>query len=516
MNESRPDPNQSGIERQLDAEEAALARPADADGPEGDPHATRHAGRRSIEDSRIVDVQFDRTSLDLAEKLARDMDEFMGEEGPVPPPAGQRRVANVLLRYHAQASASSFSPEHIQAEIDEMASGDMPEAVASLPPLQSFVRLWFPSAEEAAAAARELDALPDVDRAQVVPWLAPPQTPVPQDPFIGTAAMGVTHVPGTPYQHQWYLHRTSVPGAWALGARGAGVVIADIDWGYLTTHQELMSRLEMARAYNSADRTNKVSQGQDVDHGTAVMGLVGAAAEGRGMAGYAPEADLWPVQGNSDSVGASYDHWADGILYATAQPSGGRRKVILVELETRSMSGNCEQRLVVNTAIRRAIARNMVVCVPAGNGGREAHLADNGVTAITATGSILVGATRWHDTIDQRDEDSNWGPWIVVSAPGDSDYDVTCSNAANDAYRNRFGGTSGAAAKVAGVAALMLSVNPALTHDQVREILRCTGTPIVPESSAPHKFVGKMLNAAAAVKAAIALGPGPSAGSPPS
>lgn len=450
-------------------------------------------------------MQFSTTSLDLAAKLVRDMNEFIREDGPVPPPAGQRRVANVLLRHNAQVSAFSFSPERIQAEIEELASGAMPEVVAALPLLQSFVRLWFPTPEEAMDAARELNALPDVESAEVVPRFIPSHTLVPQDPFIGTAAMGVTPFPGTDREPQWYLHRTAVPGAWALNARGKGVVVADIDWGYLTTHRELKSRLEMSRAYNSADRTPKVSQGLLKDHGTAVMGLVGAAADGEGMAGYAPEADLWPVQGNSDSVlFASYDHWAEGILYAADEPSGGRRKVILVELQT-SRFGNCEQARVVNLAIRQAIARKAVVCVSAGNGDREAHLADDGVTAITATGSILVGATGWHPSIDQRDEDSNWGPWIVVSAPGDAAHDVTCSDAADDAYVNRFGGTSGAAAKVAGVVALMFSVNSALTHNQVREILRCTGTPIVPEQSAPHKFVGKMLNAAAAVKEAIAL-----------
>jgi hypothetical protein len=41
-------------------------------------------------------------------------------------------------------------------------------------------------------------------------------------------------------------------------------------------------------------------------------------------------------------------------------------------------------------------------------------------------------------------------------------------------YTERFGGTSGAAPVVSGVAALMLSVNPSLTADEVRQILMAT------------------------------------------
>jgi subtilisin family serine protease len=53
---------------------------------------------------------------------------------------------------------------------------------------------------------------------------------------------------------------------------------------------------------------------------------------------------------------------------------------------------------------------------------------------------------------------------------------------------------------VAGTVALMLSVNPNLTHDEVRDILRTTGSPITPESdSDTEKPIGVFLNAEAAV-----------------
>ena len=86
-----------------------------------------------------------------------------------------------------------------------------------------------------------------------------------------------------------------------------------------------------------------------------------------------------------------------------------------------------------------------------------------------------------------------------MCAPGDSNHDLTCSNSSDVAYRNGFGGTSGATPKVAGTVALMLEANPSLTHDEIRAILNATGTAVVSTAGKP---VGTFLNCEAAVLAA--------------
>ena len=116
--------------------------------------------------------------------------------------------------------------------------------------------------------------------------------------------------------------------------------------------------------------------------------------------------------------------------------------------------------------------------------------------SIPETGSILVGATAYDPAVNPRAGFSNYGPRIVVSAPGDTDHDLTCGSSSDSDYRNGFGGTSGATPKVAATAALMVAVNRDLTQAEIRTILHSTGSAIV---TAVEKPVGTFLDSEAAV-----------------
>jgi len=240
-----------------------------------------------------------------------------------------------------------------------------------------------------------------------------------------------------------------------------------------------------------------------------VLGIVGAAANERKLCGYAPEAALWMIRADgtpppADPKKPGPDPWTNAILHVCDRDSGGRPKVLLLEVQTGIKKRNFEQVESVAAAIRTAIAGGVVVCVAAGNGDSPADMDDEGHT-FPETGSILVGATVYGKNRNPRNPNSNYGPSIVVSAPGDPDSDVTCDSTADDEYRDVFGETSGAAAKVAGTVALMLSMNPRLTHADVRKILVDTGGLLTPDPAEPEKTIGRFLNTGAAVKEAIRL-----------
>lgn len=462
-------------------------------------------------------------SDNMGAALASNAASIFGAAGDASAPA-ESRFGAVLREYGLLEARPVFTPQQVEMDKERTrnlrdaatfgaAPPDQVSALERLPSLTHFVRLRFPPGTPATEVTEALKRLPEVARAVVVPRAAPPTIllealslvarailsavgPAPADPLVGSGT--ITTDPATGLESQWYLHRTRVPQAWRF-ARGANVVLADIDWGFRTSHQEFEHAIE--RTYNAFDGTTDVTHGGSASHGTAVLGIAGARSDGKGIAGYAPESAFWAIQGDSGTKARAFQEpWAEAIDFVRRTNAGGRRKVIILEVQTGPPSlGNYEQVPSVHRAIRAAIADGCVVCVAAGNGNRPADRTDAG-DPFDPTGSILVGATDFDPKQNKRAWFSNFGSRVVVSAPGAPSHDVTCGQSADNAYVNQFGGTSGATPKVAGTAALMLSVNPSLTHDDIRDILAGTGSAIVED---PGKPVGVFLNAEAAVAEAL-------------
>jgi subtilisin family serine protease len=375
--------------------------------------------------------------------------------------------------------------------------------------LSRFVHLHFPAHANVDEILRRLRSLPEVEYAAEYRGFSAPSggnpgiavSVFPTDPLLGTRDQPDTD-PVTQLDRQWYIFRCKVDVAWTQ-VSGEGVVIADVDSGFFLDHEDLTNQVERNHLYNAWDGTENVSAGA-TDHGTGVLGLAGATSNTVGIAGVAFNAKLWAFQYNTGTgQPIPGNTLASAIDCAAQQDSGGRRVVINVEAQTLPpFLGNCEQDPVVAAAIQNVITKGCVVCVTSGNGGRDAGVADDG-TAIPPSGSILVGATAFDPVNNPRaiapGMSSNYGVRIVVRAPGDAAHDVTCRDLSASDYTNRFGGTSGAAAKVAGTIALMLEANPALTHDDVKTILTTTGSQL--NNDQP---MGVFLNADAAVTASIA------------
>jgi subtilisin family serine protease len=365
-----------------------------------------------------------------------------------------------------------------------------------------FVTLTFPPEAETPRIADELRGLPEIEEAVAVPQIGPPCAPI-DEPLMGTTdqATDIFCGPDGCLETQWYIFRCGINRAWDK-ATGIGVTIADIDWGFNAHHEDLESRIQLTRSVVPLTNSGDVANGQKCAHGTAALGLAGARVNHLGMAGIAFNANLWAIQAGTDAV-VNFDLWAEAIYFVIDEPSDGP-KVIILEIQTRKC-GNIEMNAGIRQAIADAINARIVVCVPAGNGNRtfDAGIGDDG-NPIPPTGSILVGATRFHSSQNIA-ANTNRGSRVVVYAPGDPNHDVTCG-LSNTRYRKGFGGTSSAVAKVAGVAALMLERNPNLTHDQIRSILAGSQIPVVDNSS---NQVGVLLDAEQAVCEAGAIGGNP-------
>ena len=366
-----------------------------------------------------------------------------------------------------------------------------------------FVTFNFPKEAATLRIADELGEMPEIEQAVAVPRIAPASGPL-DEPLMGTSDLLMDTVcrtdvcnPNGCLKNQWYIFRCRVNQAWEkANVSGSGVAIADIDWGFNTNHQDLRNKIKLTRnMFPNSPNLGSVANGNVLDHGTAVLALAGAEVNQRGMAGVAFGADLWAIQAGTET---ELDHslWAAAIKFVGDQKFSGR-KVIILEIQT-ILGGNIEMVLTIRKEIIDAIGRNIVVCVPAGDRGRDAGTGDDG-KPIPPTDSILVGATRYHEILNIRNG-TNIGSRVVIHAPGDRRFDLTACDQLNDGYRNGFGFTSGAEPKVAGAAALMLEVNSQLTHHEVRDILSQSNVPVVDDSG---QQVGVLLDAEQAVCEAL-------------
>ena len=321
------------------------------------------------------------------------------------------------------------------------------------------------------------------------------------------------------YAEQWNLPLTRLPQAWAIEKGDANVVIAIIDSGIDYRHDDLAAKtwvnpnevpnnglddegngyVDDVHGWDFTDAPTVQGEGDFIEgdnepidesgHGTHVAGIAGAMADnGIGIAGVAWHCPLMAVRAGLSLGGSSRmqdDDSAAAIVYAADNGAS----VI-------NMSWGSEQvSFVIQDAIDYAHARGVVLVGAAGNSQKASAIFPAAYRHV-----IAVASTEQHQ---RRFYQSNFGASVDIAAPGN----VILSTQIDNQYR-LLTGTSMAAPHVAGVAALMRSKRPALTHEEVRQILINTADVVLEEEreEPDAKFVGAgTLNAERALLASSAL-----------
>ena len=311
------------------------------------------------------------------------------------------------------------------------------------------------------------------------------------------------------FENQWAVDLINLQGAWNITRGSSNVVVGVMDTG-INPHPDFGNRVSMAdnerdgvRKYGNFTDDN-INNGRDIrmprGHGTQAAGVIGAG--GTEVAGMAPNVRMismrvfrqWP---DFNDVGLCFAAKERAIEYATFN-----RIPILYAGTQIAYPHSFPQNI-----IDAVDAYEGLFVQAAGNFGRDISIS----RPLPETPHVIVvGASdrndrRWvwndYPLGHHHHQSSNYGSTgIHLFAP--TGVQTTGPNG-NHVY---YSGTSGAAPHVAGVAALILSVNPDLSATDVREIILSTvdGPAEGVTAFANISTSGGRLNAYRAVRAARA------------
>ena len=252
---------------------------------------------------------------------------------------------------------------------------------------------------------------------------------------------------------------------------------------------------------------NPANVNDDFHHGTSVAGVAAALTNnGLGVAGLDWNAPLI-VAKVLDRTGGGYDDAiANGIIWAAQH---GARVINL------SLAGPGPAPTIDDAAKQVRQTYGTVLVAAAGNAGTSPVE----YPAAYASEFIAVGALQQGSSGDVRAGYSSYGTGLAVTAPGSSiEVPIAGAGPSSYGYEN---GTSFAAPLTSGLAALILSLNPSLTPDQVTQIIENsadqigggsygTGGPNPAVTTGWNQYYGYgRINAARAVEAASPFTPTP-------
>ncbi|GJE48414.1 Calcium-dependent protease [Methylobacterium tardum] len=339
---------------------------------------------------------------------------------------------------------------------------------------------------------------------------------------------------------QWHLDNTGFHHGTALGfKKGAdaritkawqtsqclgdpSVVVAIIDDGFDLTHPDISGADKVVAPWDFKRSSSEPLPDYLAGdwHGTACAGVAVGNADTVGIVGAAPACRLMPIRWGASLSDDQIEKWFDWAVDNGAA-------VISCSWSPRARN------YPLSTRKQEAIARasengrgglGCVIVFAAGNDNRNVFDPEkNSINGFACHPNVItVSASTSQDV---RATYSNFGDHIAVSAPssGAGGWRITTADVIGTYVRNgqiseagysagsytdEFGGTSSACPLVAGICALLLSINPLLRSSEIKSILTDTARKIGEEgdyssSGHSHYFGYGCVDADAAVRSVL-------------
>jgi type VII secretion-associated serine protease mycosin len=272
---------------------------------------------------------------------------------------------------------------------------------------------------------------------------------------VAVAGVGVVASPGVAYADtvrglQWYLEPLRIPDA-QKQSQGQGVVVAVIDSGVDASHPDLAGQVLPGYAIGSgAAADGRSDPDAEHGHGTGMASIIAGKGGGANHElGIAPKAKILPI---SDGTPAEEGSIALAIRWAADH---GAKVINISQGAPADPPPDDEVQ-----AVTYALGKDAVVVASAGNTGLgdAAVIAPANIPGVIAVAGTSKSGAFWSGSVH--------GPQVVIAAPGEQ----IIGGAPSAASSNRYlvgDGTSGAAAIVSGVVALIRAKYPQMNAANV-------------------------------------------------
>ncbi len=293
-----------------------------------------------------------------------------------------------------------------------------------------------------------------------------------------------------PYSHLlWGLDAIHAPEVWPFTTGDCETLVAILDTGVRTDLLEFAGRVVETKGYDFMDDDPDPTDRHG--HGTWVASVLLAAANNEAaVAGVAPGVCFFPVKVLGDDGEGSFEAVATGIVHAADQ---GARVINI------SAGCDCSSNSIEEALKYAATQKDVIVVAAAGNDGvGRVHF------PASSLWTLAVGAV---DRDLSLAPSSNWGEETDLVAPG---VDVVGTFWNGESCSGS--GTSAATPHVAGVAALVRSLDGAANRHLVKATLLGSATDLGNPGRDPYYGAGLVDALGAVQRGATITVTGPSAG----